>query len=358
MKNISGSAGLLYIHQGNTVNGTVLPFIPNFKSDAIGFFLLEKWTREKLEVEAGARYDFKWMKSYMYNGNDLISPERSFRNFTGSLGAVYRLSDKLQLKGNFGTAFRPPSAAELYSNGLHHGAARIERGDSTLVPEYAFNTSFSARYTGSHLRAEVYIYNNYIRNYIYLKPSLTKDAFGNYSPLYLLSIRGAFPVWNYSPVNASFTGIDFQINDSLSPHWVAGIKGSLLRAFNETAGQHLILTPPANFEYGLRYKFRDKGKFQNLYLELKQSLVLRKYKAPANQDILPPPPAYTLVSIEAGSDIFIGRQTVVVTFSIYNLFNTRYRNYLDQFRYFTLEPGRGFAIRLKIPFEITNKNIK
>ena len=35
---------------------------------------------------------------------------------------------------------------------------------------------------------------------------------------------------------------------------------------------------------------------------------------------------------------------------IYNILNTRYRDYLNRFRYFSDEQGRSIAIRINVPF--------
>jgi iron complex outermembrane receptor protein len=41
---------------------------------------------------------------------------------------------------------------------------------------------------------------------------------------------------------------------------------------------------------------------------------------------------------------------VALSLSVYNLFNTTYRDYLNAFRYFAPEVGRNVALRLTVPF--------
>ena len=45
------------------------------------------------------------------------------------------LSNNLQLRTNIGTAWRAPHVNELYSEGLHHGAAAVEEGNPELESE-------------------------------------------------------------------------------------------------------------------------------------------------------------------------------------------------------------------------------
>ena len=68
-------------------------------------------------------------------------------------------------------------------------------------------------------------------------------------------------------------------------------------------------------------------------------------------DYAPPPPGYFLVNLEAGGNISIGKQTVELHFAVNNLTNTRYRDYMDRFRYFTDAMGRNYSLRIKIPFD-------
>mgnify|MGYP006273286953 FL=1 len=66
-------------------------------------------------------------------------------------------------------------------------------------------------------------------------------------------------------------------------------------------------------------------------------------------DYIPPPKAYSLVNIEANSGWMVKKKRVDLIFSITNLFNTSYRDYMNSFRYFSLDRGRNISIKLKVP---------
>ncbi len=45
-----------------------------------------------------------------------------------------------------------------------------------------------------------------------------------------------------------------------------------------------------------------------------------------------------------------GKKPVEIGFSVFNIFNARYRDYQNRFRYFTDEVGRNILLRAKIIF--------
>lgn len=356
--NFTGEAGINVSTQGNTTGGTSRSFIPNFRSWTPGVYMMERWKHRRLEAEAGWRYDVKWMKAYLYENDLLVSPDYRFAGFSGTLGAIYIINDHLTAGMNFGRAFRAPSPNELFSDGLHHGAARIETGDRNLAPEISYSTTASLKFRFSRCYGELSLYNNEIKDYIYLAPVIVYDpATAAYTPEYKLTIRGAFPVFQYRQVHASFTGADLSFNDSLSKNFVWSTKLSLLRAYNRTSGTYLILTPPANMENGIRYSFSIPGKMTDTYVSLSHLLVFRKSKVPVYEDLTPPPPAYIVFAAEAGCTFKAGGLPVTFTFSVYNLFNTRYRNYLDRFRYFSDATGRNLVLRIRIPIGFSKQHL-
>jgi iron complex outermembrane receptor protein len=353
---MKGLAGISFIRQANTADGTLRPFIPNFISYSGGIFIIERWKAKRLEVETGIRYDYKWMKVYRFEKNTLETPEFSFSNFSGVLGGIYDVNQNWKLRLNFATAFRPVAVNELFSEGVHHGSSRLEYGDRNLRSEYAYNASLALNYQYKKLYGEINLYNNYISNYIYLAPGLVFDsASQTFVPEYALTIRGAFPVFRYRQIDALFSGMDFTLNDSIGRNFIFSSRLSLLRAYNIREKEYIILTPPANFEYGVKYHFNISGKVKQSYLRIAHLLIARKENVPLNQDVAPPPSGYSLVSFEAGCRLYAGKQAFDFTFSIYNVLNTRYRDYMDRFRYFADGAGRNCVLRIKIPFDFQPK---
>ena len=341
-KSFKGSFGVSAIHQSNTHEGRF--FIPNFRKLGAGVFWIERWKplESKLELEAGIRYDHFFQEIFIYVGDEIVSPEKKYSNLSGTIGALYKINDKVNISANAGTAWRPPNVNEIYSNGLHHGAAAVEIGDTTLLPEQAYNFSCAFEYTNKHLQLNVDAYYNYIHQFIYLKPVLPPT----------LTIRGAFPTFHYSQVNATLKGIDLTASFKLPFHFSYTAKASLLRARNISKGEHLVLMPADRFENSLEYSWSKPNSDNTAFIAIKILNVLKQWRVPANSDFVKPPNAYTLLSIQGGTNIRLREQTMTIGLSIENVFNTKYRDYLNRFRYYTDELGTNLSVRLTVPFTI------
>ena len=63
-----------------------------------------------------------------------------------SVGLEKRIAKYWNWRTNLASAWRPPNVSELYSNGLHHGAATFEIGDTNLAREVSYNASMALAY--------------------------------------------------------------------------------------------------------------------------------------------------------------------------------------------------------------------
>jgi iron complex outermembrane receptor protein len=335
--------GVATINQANTFEGR--EFIPAFIKYGTGIFLIEKWRSDdfKLELETGLRYDYVYQQVYKWNSNERLynSYDYTYNNISGSAGAIYKPNDKLTTRVNFGMAWRPPNVSELFSNGLHHGAAAVEYGDTNLIAEKAYNTILAVDYVNKGFLLQVEGYYNHINNFIYLKPTIPAT----------LTIRGAFPTFNYTQVDAALTGVDLKMSYQLVNHltWIG--KTSFLNAYNLTANEWLVGMPANRFENTLEYKLSKLKKLTDAYIEIGLQNVLKQHHIPANSDYSSPPDAYNLLSAGLGFGIpIVNKQKLIVDFKIKNLLNTAYRDYLNRFRYYADEMGRNYTLKLKLIF--------
>lgn len=343
--NITGSLGMSAMLQNNTYSGRL--FIPFYNTFGTGLFWIERWKHERWQIEGGARFDYRYLRVRTYESNVLVQPKYHYQNVSGSMGVLYQAHAHLSLRANVGTAWRAPSVNELYSNGVHHGAAAVEIGDKNLQPERAINSSLTANFNGSFIRAELNLYHNYIQNFIYLQPTLPA----------VLTIRGAFPQFRYQQTNARFTGIDANVEFDFLKHFTWAEKASVLWAYNISANDYLVLMPAPNFAHTLRWQnewHRNNKNNTSLqyFAQVGVQNTLRQTRVPANSDYIAPPAGYTLVNAEAGLTMPFGKkhQTLFCSIAANNLFNTQYRDYLNRFRYFADETGIDIALRLKFSF--------
>jgi iron complex outermembrane receptor protein len=363
-----GTIGASVMYQWNDYDYRF--FIPNYQAFQYAAFVAEKYQVGKWQLEGGLRFDNRSLYSITDNDrspNDLLlgnaaAPglpygERRFNGLSGNLGVLYRVQEKLSVNMTFASAWRGPQVNELFSDGLHHGAARIEKGDPGLRTERANSILAGIQYQGEQLSIELGAYYKQIDGFIYLKPTFPPE----------LTIRGAFPTFAFDQTDARLTGLDLQVNWSPTVHLNFSGKGSLLRAWDRTRDEWLIQMPADRGEVSAEYRFGDGKKWKQSWVKASVQYVAEQTRVPESgnikvehpdgsitmeSDYAPPPPAYTLAALETGTELRAWDHPLTLSLAVTNLFNTRYRDYLNAFRYFTDDMGRNIVLRLKWPFDI------
>lgn len=356
-RNIRGTIGVTGSYQENDSYRQRV-FIPNYQAYNAGAFIIEKWSKGRWLVDGGLRYDIR----SIYNVNDNLGREydsRYFSNLSSNAGVTYRWRDELKTTLNFSTAWRAPQVNELYANGLHHSAARVESGDPSLSPERANSWLLNLLYNTSKWDIDLGFYHKDIADFIYLAPT--------YPPV--LTIRGAFPAFEYRQTDARLNGLDAAVGYAFNAHIKATLKASLLRAWDKRADDWIIQMPADRYEAELQYDFGNTGKWQESYIKLGFTQVMEQTRVPSTgniekpqpdgsilyvSDYAPPPPAYFLTSLEAGTGLMLGKQPVNLVLTVSNLFDVAYRDYMNAFRYFSLDMGRNIGLKFKVP--IGNEN--
>lgn len=338
-KNIKGEAGISYQIQGNSYQGRF--FVPNFKKNSAGIYLLEVLKLKTYEVEAGLRVDRTDLSVFIYESKILKNYQHKFQQFSGSTGISKTIGHHWIAKLNFGTAWRPPSINELYSNGLHHGAAAIEIGDRSIKQEVAYNFQVGINYKTKRWSIQSDAYHNQINGFVYLKPSLPP----------VLTIKGAFPVFRYEQIDARFTGMDLSVFFKLLKSFTVYAKGSFVRAYNQTDNSFLVGIPADKIEPGIIYSYRFKNKHV-LNVQFSAPMVRMQDRVEENSDYVAPPKGYLLINAQVSYSFLLKNQKVDLSLEVSNLTNEVYRDYLNRFRYFADEVGRNIGFKLKIPFNI------
>ncbi|MEZ0483640.1 TonB-dependent receptor [Fibrella aquatica] len=338
----SSTAGVSGLYQYNIMTGR--PLIPNFQMATLGTFWIGKQRNGSWEYELGVRMDWRRLQIFRYVNRVYDDPTFVYASPSGTLGATHYHSDKWITRLNIGTAWRPPNISELFSDGVHHGAAAYEQGDVQLRPETNGSMNLATEWQTGRVQAEVSFFYNYIRNYIYLRPQ----------PEPILTVRGAFPYFKYTQTDAIYTGIDATVGVAISNRWQWTTKPSYLYVQDVRTDQPIVMIPPNRWNNTIRYALIRSGqvsRWREPYLELGNLAVARQARVPANSDFAPPPPAYSLWTASAGGTlIFTDRQSVDISLTVTNLFDVQYRDYLNRFRYYADDLGRNVALRLKWGF--------
>lgn len=338
-KKFTGQIGLSTLYQYNVMNGR--PLIPNFDQWNVGVFAIERLMYHDWELEAGVRYDYRQLTTYRIIDREKKTDVFAYHNATGTLGAGRNLTDRWSVQLNVGTAWRAPNVSELFSDGVHHGAAAYEEGDATLIPEKALSTIGSIRYATDRLTFEVGGYLNHIRDYIYLKPQAEP----------ILTVRGAFPYFKYTQTDATFRGMDGTLDLKLSKHLSWNSKMTYLRVNDVRNDAYLVNIPANRWENQVKYSWPQLGAWKKMTLSVTNRWVGQQRRVPPASDFAPPPAGYSLWNVQASSTLPLAEKRYLeLTFTVDNMFDVAYRDYLNRFRYFADEMGRNISLRARYVF--------
>jgi len=339
------TVGAFGIYQNNALEGQ--PFIPNFVSIGAEAFAIERWTSPsaRLTLEGGIRYDYRYLHSARREASEVIYEIRQFHNLSGTVGGRYQIAPLFALSVNLSSSWRPPHVNELFSDGLHHGSATVEKGNPNLDAEQALKGIATITYGNSlGLSGEFSAYYHYFQNFIYKRPNGLDRT-----------IRGTFPSVAYDQAPARLLGTDL----SIKYRWRGGLslagKGSWLQADNLAEDQPLIFMPANWGEVSLAFEMPEAKSWHKPRASVSLRHVARQnrvpvYEDPEANDLLPAPDAFSLINLDFGTRVRVAGQTLQIGGSVENLLNTRYREYLDRFRYFTDAVGRNVSLRMELTF--------
>jgi iron complex outermembrane recepter protein len=334
--NWSGSFGLNVIQQANNnIPGTgVTPLIPNFDMVNVGAYAMEKYLKGPLELD-----DFRTFDAARFVNGALQEAELEYQNFSAFIGGLYHLSPHFAFTSNLGTAWRPPNVNELFSQGLHHGAAAVEIGDPNMISEKSLKWVNGLEYECEKALVEVTAYANQIKNYIYLNP--TGETF--------VSLRGTFNVYEYLQADAFFYGFDLSGSYTFSERINGYLKGSIIRANNLDERIYFPFIPSDRMDWGISYAFGKNSNPNSDRITVGNMLVSQQKREP-DFDLAPAPPAYTLFNLGYQKKLQIAENQLNIGVQVNNVFNTEYKEYMNRFRYFTADMGRNILLKLNYQF--------
>lgn len=371
--------GISLAYQNNVANPNtgVRPLIPNFDKFDFGIYSITNYKIDNsLKIEGGIRYDFsrieaskyylksRWdERSYDeyfsqfivedYGTQWLTKPTFDYHNFAGSIGFNKQFHHEINWLFSAGLATRNPNVSELFSDGLHHAIGQIELGDLRLQQEKALKINSTIRKEWNKVTLEANPFINRIADFIYLQPTGFETT-----------IRGAFPVWEYKQTDALLTGIDVSGSWIINEHFKYNGNFAYLIGRDLKKDDYLIDMPPFNTTQSIQY---TNKKWNKLLLELKSETVLKQTNypnfnfetnilvngnlTPAIVDISTPPNTYSLLHFQAECRFSVFKhKTITTAFSVQNLLNTNYRDYLNRQRFYADEMGRNFQIQLKFNY--------
>jgi len=376
-ENTKFKAGIVLGYQKNVPdpNTGVRRLIPDYEKDDFGVYgIIDHTLNSQWSFEAGGRFDYTFMNVQKYyrtsfwesrnydvlfpelvllvDGSQILTnPKPTFSTFSATTGSTFTFNENNKLYFNYSLASRPPNPSELYSEGLHHSASRIELGDLSFTQELAHKFSLNFEKQQKWYNFSIHPYVNTINDFIVIEPTEIRQT-----------IRGNFQVWEYRQTDAQLLGLDIDAAVALTKNLGFSHQFSIVKGYDRTRDLPLINMPAASTKNEITYKNET---LNNLKIGLQSEFVFRQNEYPDNNfevfiavtdsreivDVSTPPDAYHLLNLISAIDFKLKNKSKLnLGLSVANIFNTSYRNYLNRMRYFADDLGRNINLTLKINY--------
>lgn len=374
---ISVKSGLVGNFQENFANPLtgVRRLIPDYKQYKMAVYgIADFQISDKVIAEFGGRFDYTYMDVFKFYrtsfwelreydtlfpelvveefGNQLLTnPELEFNNASATAGFSYKFAKDHVLFLNYSLASRAPNASELFSEGLHHSASRIELGDLRFTSEISQKVIVTAQKKGDRFSFAVNPYATFVNDFIVIEPTGVQQT-----------VRGNFQVWEYRQTNARLLGLDTDATFKITDAVTYTNQFSIVKGRDTSMNQALINMPPASITNIVQYQLPVK---QKISMGLESNYVFRQNEFPDNNfevflpetesfetvDVSTPPVAYHLFNLNAGTTFkYFDLATITLNVKVTNVLNTSYRDYLNRLRYYADDLGRNILLQVKINY--------
>ena len=375
--NLNVKTGLMTRYQDNFANPDtgVRRLIPDYEKYELGAYaIMDFQIQENWMLEAGGRFDYTYMDVFKFyrssfwesrnydelfpeivveeSANQILTnPQLNFYNASATAGSNYSFDGDYKLFFNYSLASRAPNPSELFSEGLHHSASRIELGDLSFNSEISHKVALTFQRENSTFGFSINPYIHSIKDFIVIEPIEIQQT-----------IRGNFQVWEHRQTNASLLGIDVDASLAFAKNFRFNHQFSMVKGYDTSRNQPLINMPPVNTKNELVYQ---NPKIHNLRLALQSEYIFRQNEFPNNNfevflpqtesreliDVSTPPDAYHLLNFNSNIDLnTTAKSKLTLGLGVSNLLNTSYRNYLNRLRYYANDLGRNFLLNLKLNY--------
>jgi iron complex outermembrane recepter protein len=309
--------------------------IPNNSYNNAGLYAFEQAELGRWNLSLGARYDYRRLSVEDDEELGVTAQERTDNSVTGNVGVLYRVAEPVALVLNVGRGYRAPTAFDLFSNGVHEGTVRFERGDSTLENETSVNADLAVRVQTNELSAEVGAFANYINNFIFPDPTNEVDP------------ESGFQVFRITQGDARLVGLEAAAQYHATRWLHLRATADYTHGQNTTTDTPLPLIPPFRATYSARLEGGEGTWFQRPYLSIGGESNSEQTRVDL-EDFAPP--GYTLVNLGAGFVMPVGRTQVGFDFQLRNALDKEYASFLSRYKTYALDPGRNFIVQVSTEF--------
>ncbi len=323
--------------------------IPNNRVWTSGIYAFEQADVGPWRLSAGARYDYRHLDVDQDDVLGVAAQTRSYNSLSGNLGVLYRLSEPVALVLNVGRGFRAPNSFELFANGVHEGTVAFERGDPALQNETSVNTDLALRIQAPKISAEIGGFANLIHNYIFSIPTGATDP------------ESGFEIFDFTQGDARLLGFESSVQYHPMPYLHLQLGADYTNGQNTSADQPLPNIPPFRATYTVRFEPAGRGVFQSPYLSLGGETNARQTRlnpaeaaffAEAFDGVGYQSEGYTLANAGAGFTLNTGERPIQFDFSVHNLFNQSYADFLSRIKTNAPLPGMGRTLIARVTADL------
>jgi len=328
--------------------------IPDYKLFDFGYFLTANKQIGQWHLSGGARIDNRHLSTKATDSEEkqFAALKKNFTGITGSLGAVYNVNDRMNLRMNVARGFRAPTVSELCSNGVHEGSIQYEIGNGDLKSEFSTQIDLGMDYTSHYVSINASLFTNWISNYIFLgRLPYETDGYRTYQ--YRQGdarLMGGELSVDVHPVNA------LHIENTFS--YVRGRQLSSPSGDLE-GGYNLPMMPAPRWTCNLQYDFPSfaHGHCQRPYVSAGMEYNFRQDHFYALDDTETATPDYAIINLSAGMDVHIfGHNCIELSVVCQNLFDKVYQPHLSRLKYADgpgiSSMGRNICMKVNIPIDI------
>ena len=327
-----------YLNNYSNAGTGFTPPIPNYTQTSWGGYALQRYLADKFGLEAGLRLEQTNLSVAGYNiAGEYFSGDHVYTNLTYTFGGHIRLWKGGKLTSNIGLAYRAPHVQELYSLGSQHGSATFVYGDSTLRSEQGYKWVTSLAHYSERFTLSCDAYLQWMDGYIYEEPSAE----------FAQTLAGEYPIFRYRQRDAFFRGVDIDTRYYVLPERLyLNLKGSMVWAEERRTGRYFPYIPAFRMSEEVGFRLSLPRRWQSEFA-LSHLFVDRQYRFDRSTDLTDSPNPYHLFGLEANfSKALRGRQSLRLSLSVDNLFNTEYKEYTNRARYYSHDAGRDIRLAL------------
>lgn len=324
--------------------------IPNYQQLDFGVYLLSQnaLLKKKLLVDFGLRYDIRTMHSEQ-NGlkdsnNFMASIQKSFDNFSSSIGLNFEANEHLHFVFNSGLGFRVPNMAELTSNGYRLETQRYEIGNVQFKNEINKMQELGIILSRKDWSLSGSLFANAIQNFIYTYN--TADSLS-------INLNGSNQkaiVYRFAQANALFWGYEGKFNWHPSQiNWFNFSSSYSNTNASFENGLNLPLIPPYKLNNQLVIKHHLIKQLSESNIRIEYSYIWNQAKVFTNELQTP---GYHLVNLSLTGKLSILKHQFLISTGVNNLLSTSYLAHLSRLRQYQIHGmGMNFFINIKLPLQ-------